>query len=220
MPGLREVAGVRGFRRHPGGRIAAARAKGALPVTAQIRLTLLVLSLGALLALLPGSALASGTKSQRLVRSKAFSTGAVSYAKRLVGVPYRYGGSTPRSGFDCSGFVSFVYRHFGIPLPRTSYGQFGTGRSVARAALRPGDLVFFDGVGHVGMYVGGGRFIHAPSSGKSVQVSSLSESWYRSRYVGARRLVAAPTRVVAAKATRLTAKQPLAAVARMLVRGE
>jgi len=189
-------------------------------VTAQIRLTLLVLSLGALLALLPGSALASGTKSQRLVRSKSFSTGAVSYAKRLVGVPYRYGGSTPRSGFDCSGLVSFVYRHFGITLPRTSYGQFGTGRSVARAALRPGDLVFFDGVGHVGMYVGGGRFIHSPSSGKRVQVSSLSESWYRSRYVGARRLVAAPTRVVAAKATRLKAKQPLAAVARRLVHGE
>jgi hypothetical protein len=188
-------------------------------VIARIRPPLLALALVLALGLLPGAALAAGTKGQRLVRSKSFSAGAVSYAKRLVGVPYRYGGSTPRSGFDCSGFVSFVYRHFGIALPRTSYGQYGVGRSVPRRALRPGDLVFFDGLGHVGMYVGAGRFIHAPSSGKRVQVSRLAESWYRSRYVGARRLVAVPVRAAAAKAGRPIPRPPFAAAARELLHG-
>jgi hypothetical protein len=113
---------------------------------------------------------------------------AVDYARRLVGVPYRYGGDSPQSGFDCSGFVRFVYRHFGLELPHSSYADFGLGRRVDRRSLRPGDLVFFDGVGHVGMYIGGGRFIHAPHTGTRVQVTSLDDPWYAGSYDGARRL--------------------------------
>jgi cell wall-associated NlpC family hydrolase len=119
---------------------------------------------------------------------------AVSYARHLVGVPYRYGGDSPRTGFDCSGFVRFVYSHFGFSLPHSSYADFELGRRVARGALRPGDLVFFDGVGHVGMYIGDGRFIHAPHTGTDVQVTSLSEQWYAASYDGARRLFPAPPR--------------------------
>jgi peptidoglycan endopeptidase LytE len=117
---------------------------------------------------------------------------AVQFARRLLGVPYRWGGDSPGGGFDCSGFVRYVYAHFGIRLPHSSYADFGLGKTVGRGALRPGDLVFFDGVGHVGMYVGGGRFIHAPHSGTSVQMTRLSEPWYRATYDGARRLVAPP----------------------------
>jgi cell wall-associated NlpC family hydrolase len=113
---------------------------------------------------------------------------AVGFAKRFLGTRYTYGGSSPRSGFDCSGLVSFVYKHFGIALPRTSYGQFGTGRRVARRWLKPGDLIFFNGLGHVGMYVGEGRFIHSPRTGTRVRIDRLAEGWYSSRYVGARRV--------------------------------
>jgi hypothetical protein len=84
--------------------------------------------------------------------------------------------------------VKFVNDHFGRALPHSSYAQFGAGRRVARGALRPGDLVFFDSVGHVGIYIGGGRFIHAPHSGLRVKIDSLGESWYSARYDGARRL--------------------------------
>jgi cell wall-associated NlpC family hydrolase len=111
----------------------------------------------------------------------------VAYARRFRGVRYSYGGTSPRSGFDCSGFVRFVYAHFGITLPHSSYGDFGQGRRISRSSLRPGDLVFFDGVGHVGIYVGNGRFIHAPHSGTRVRVEQLA-GWYGSRFVGARRI--------------------------------
>jgi cell wall-associated NlpC family hydrolase len=109
------------------------------------------------------------------------------YARHFVGVRYQWGGQSPASGFDCSGLVYFVYRHFGITLPRNSYGQFDRGRRVARAALEPGDLVFFDGAGHVGIYVGRGRFVHAPHTGTVVQVSSLAGP-YGGGYDGARRI--------------------------------
>ena len=111
----------------------------------------------------------------------------VGFAKHFLGTRYVYGGSSPGSGFDCSGFVRFVYGHFGVALPHSSYGQFDLGRRVARASLRPGDLVFFDGLGHVGLYVGNGRFIHAPHSGTRVRIETL-HGWYGSRFVGARRL--------------------------------
>jgi peptidoglycan DL-endopeptidase CwlO len=124
---------------------------------------------------------------RRLQQNLAFGKRVVGYAKKFVGVPYVYGGSSPRSGFDCSGFVRYVYAHFGVSLPRTSYAQFGDGRRVARGGLRPGDLVFFDGLGHVGLYIGNGRFIHAPHTGTRVQVQTLA-GWYSSRFSGARRL--------------------------------
>jgi peptidoglycan DL-endopeptidase CwlO len=110
----------------------------------------------------------------------------VRYAKRFLGVRYRWGGSSPRTGFDCSGFVAYVYRHFGVPLPHYTVGQFSHGRRVPRNRLRPGDVLFFDGLGHVGIYVGRGRFIHAPHSGTRVSVAPLA-GWYSARYSGARR---------------------------------
>ena len=168
-----------------------------------IRLTLLVLALAYSILLIPGNAVAHRAKTQRLQRStrtravryvsaSAFGVRAVSYAKRFLGVPYRWGGSSP-SGFDCSGLVRFVYGHFGISLPHSSYADFGLGRYVSRQGLRPGDLVFFDGLGHVGMYVGRGRFIEAPHSGARVQLSSLAA---RGDYDGARRIVSGPRRLL------------------------
>ena len=117
----------------------------------------------------------------------AFGMRVVDYARQFRGIRYSYGGSSPRTGFDCSGFVRFVYAHFGLSLAHSSYAQFDRGHRVSRWALRPGDLVFFDGLGHVGIYIGNGRFIHAPHSGTRVRVQTLA-GWYGSRFVGARRL--------------------------------
>ena len=145
----------------------------------------------ALLKPLAGRADAAGQKAtRRLASAKASLMGqrVVAYAKRFVGVPYVWGGSSPRSGFDCSGFVRYVYAHFGVSLPHSSYAQFNDGRRVARNSLRPGDLVFFDGLGHVGMYIGNGRFIHAPHTGTRVSISSLT-GWYGARFDGARRFL-------------------------------
>jgi cell wall-associated NlpC family hydrolase len=111
----------------------------------------------------------------------------VGFARHFIGTRYVYGGSSPGSGFDCSGFVRFVYAHFGVSLPHSSYAQFDLGRRIARSSLRPGDLVFFDGLGHVGMYIGNGRFIHAPHTGTRVRIETL-HGWYSSRFSGARRL--------------------------------
>jgi cell wall-associated NlpC family hydrolase len=166
-------------------------------LSTRIRLALLAvvvcLPLGAALGIRPAPLYAAPARDGQAAVAvpslhRSFGVRAVKFARHLVGVPYRYGGSSPRSGFDCSGFVSFVYRHFGILLPHSSYAQFGVGRRVPRRALRPGDLVFFDGIGHVGMYVGHGRFIHAPHSGTRVRVEAMT-GWYGARYDGARRLV-------------------------------
>lgn len=108
----------------------------------------------------------------------------VTYARRFVGTPYRWGGAGP-GGFDCSGLTSYVYAKFGVRMAHYTGAQFGAYRKVARGRLRPGDLVFFDGVGHTGIYVGKGRFIHATHSGDHVRVSRLSEGWYARRYSGA-----------------------------------
>ena len=118
----------------------------------------------------------------------------VRFARHFLGIRYSYGGTSPRSGFDCSGFTRFVYAHFGITLPHYSGAQFDLGRRVSRAGLRPGDLLFFDGLGHVGMYIGGDRFIHAPHTGTRVSIDSLS-GWYSGRYDGARRLLRVGGRV-------------------------
>jgi cell wall-associated NlpC family hydrolase len=111
-------------------------------------------------------------------------TDVVGYAMQLVGTPYQWGGASP-SGFDCSGFVNYVYAHFGKSLPHYTGAQWSSGAQVSRDQLEPGDLVFFDGLGHDGIYIGGGQFIHSPHTGDSVKVSSLDEGWYGSRYVGA-----------------------------------
>jgi cell wall-associated NlpC family hydrolase len=114
--------------------------------------------------------------------------GVVGVAMAYLGTPYVWGGGSP-GGFDCSGLVAFAYSQVGVSLPHSSYAQYSAGVPVSRDQLQPGDLVFFDGLGHVGIYIGGDQFVHAPHTGDVVKVSSMGESWYASSYVGARRIL-------------------------------
>jgi cell wall-associated NlpC family hydrolase len=107
-------------------------------------------------------------------------------AWRAVGTPYRWGGSSPRGGFDCSGLTRWVYGHVGISLPHYSIAQWRYGRRVSRRALRPGDLVFFSRLGHVGIYLGHGAVIHAPRPGARVRFERL-RGWLGASFYGARR---------------------------------
>jgi peptidoglycan DL-endopeptidase CwlO len=113
--------------------------------------------------------------------------GVVGIAMQYLGVPYVWGGASP-SGFDCSGFSMYVFAQVGVSLPHHAATQYGMGTPVSRDELQAGDLVFFNGLGHMGIYIGGGQFIHAPHSGDVVKISSLFDSWYASTWVGARRL--------------------------------
>lgn len=115
------------------------------------------------------------------------------YSLSMVGINYRWGGTSPQTGFDCSGLVSHVFRQIaGLVLPRDSYAMARIGKSIDVDDLRPGDLVFFNTMkrpfSHVGIYVGDKRFIHAPSRGKTVQVVDMTESYWAARYNGARRI--------------------------------
>jgi peptidoglycan DL-endopeptidase CwlO len=105
-----------------------------------------------------------------------------------LGTPYVWAGSAP-GGFDCSGLVMWAYAQVGVSLPHSSYAQYGFGVPVSRDQLQAGDLVFFDGLGHVGIYIGNGQFVHAPHTGDVVKISSLDESWYSATFVGARRIL-------------------------------
>jgi cell wall-associated NlpC family hydrolase len=114
---------------------------------------------------------------------------AVKVALRAVGTPYSWGGVSPSSGFDCSGLVYWAYGRLGISVPHSSYALYNVGRRVPRSRLRAGDILFFSGLGHVGIYVGRGRMVHAPQSGEDVKIVSLRGSNYGMRLVAARRLV-------------------------------
>lgn len=114
------------------------------------------------------------------------------FAMTLRDIRYRRGGSEPSTGFDCSGFVRYVYKHaLGKELPQNSASQFLTGNKIDRDEMKTGDLVFFrvkgKRVSHVGIYLGEGRFIHAPSTGKRISVSELNEGYWAKRFVGAKR---------------------------------
>jgi cell wall-associated NlpC family hydrolase len=113
--------------------------------------------------------------------------GVVGIAMRYLGIPYKWGGASPSTGFDCSGFLMYVYAQVGVSLPHNAAAQYGYGTPVDRSQLQPGDLVFFNGLGHNGMYIGNNQMIHAPRTGDVVKISSLT-GWYASTWVGARRL--------------------------------
>ena len=117
-------------------------------------------------------------------------SGVVGIAMQYLGTPYVWGGASP-SGFDCSGFVMYVFAQVGVSLPHYTVAQYNypNAVSVPRNELQPGDLVFFAGLGHVGIYVGNGQFIHAPHTGDVVRIDSLSGGWYSSEYDGAKRIL-------------------------------
>ncbi len=112
-------------------------------------------------------------------------------AERFIGIPYQWGGDTVVDGMDCSGFVRAVYNLCGINIPRTSREQFKTGNPVEKAELKDGDLLFFgsspSAINHVGIYVGDGKFVHAPKRGEDIKTTSVDESYFERRYMGARR---------------------------------
>ena len=116
------------------------------------------------------------------------------YAMSLYDTPYHSGGTSRASGFDCSGFVQYVFRNSaGLSLPRTSAEMSRLGAAVSEEGLKPGDLVFFNTLhspySHVGIYVGESRFLHAPSTGRSIMLSNMKEKYWHARYEGARRIV-------------------------------
>jgi len=145
------------------------------------KLSVFLLSLALLLAFQVGSVFAADSSSTSKLDD---------VVHKLIGIDYDYGGTTT-DGFDCSGFTRYVFKKFDIDLPHSSKEQYKTGKKVLRADLRPGDLVFFNtsgnGVSHVGIYVGDGKFAHSASRG--VAISDLDETYYAKRYIGARRVM-------------------------------
>ena len=143
-----------------------------------------------LLSLLLG---ACGSKPYRPTVKSAERQEVIAAARSMLGVPYRFGGSSPTLGFDCSGLVQYAHSQAGIEVPRTTGEQYRAALPIHRQALRPGDLVFFRThkhryVSHVGIYLGKGKFIHAPSSGKRVSIASLKDDYWRQRYTSGGRM--------------------------------
>ena len=132
-------------------------------------------------------------KEEKATTTSKSNTSVVEYAKNYLGCKYVAGGSSPTTGFDCSGFTSYVYKNFGVSLSRSSKGQINDGVAVSKDELQPGDIVVFNNsgnsaIGHVGIYIGGDSFIHAANPRQGVVITSLSSSYYSKRYVGARRV--------------------------------
>lgn len=120
--------------------------------------------------------------------------GLIAKAKTLIGLPYRFGGTSPVSGFDCSGFMQYIFKQTaGINLPRRSEDMASSGRSVSRGDLQAGDMVFFkthgSSISHVGMYIGNNQFIHSPRTGKSIEITSLGSGYWAKTFVTARRVL-------------------------------
>jgi len=134
----------------------------------------------------PGADKRVHTAKKRAKKRVSRGLSAVRIANHLTGIPYVWGGASPRTGFDCSGLVQYVYGKIGVSLPHYTVSLYQHGRSVARSRLRPGDLVFFYGLGHVGIYAGHGKYIHAPRRGTTVRWASLASN---PGYYGARRIV-------------------------------
>ncbi|MFG1944679.1 C40 family peptidase [Nonomuraea sp. NPDC048826] len=127
---------------------------------------------------------AKSRKQAKAARQKVRAHKAVAVAKKQIGDPYRYGATGPNA-FDCSGLVQFAWRKAGVKIPRVTNSQFARIRTkVSYKNLRPGDLMFFRGLGHVGMYVGKGKMIHSPSTGKTVRIEKLG-GWRKSSFAGA-----------------------------------
>lgn len=146
-----------------------------------------------LLSMLLLSACAFMKSDVRTKDSDSASNNLTSYAISLVGTRYKYGGNSPDTGFDCSGFVGHVFRHTqGIKLPRSSYDISHIGQAISTGKLRKGDLVFFNTLhhkfSHVGIYLGSDRFVHAPSSGGSVRTENMRDKYWEKHYDGARRI--------------------------------
>ena len=134
------------------------------------------------------------TKQENVSSNGTSGEAVVSYAKQYLGYRYVSGGANPSSGFDCSGFTTYVYKNFGVSLNRTSRDQIKNGVAVDKTNLQPGDIVIFNGesnktIGHVGIYIGGGDFIHASNPSDGVKITPLDSSYYGKRYVGARRVI-------------------------------
>ena len=157
---------------------------------------LLALLLGPAVALAEGSVTALvgtqvakvSTDEDNLLNNMAF------YALSLAGTPYKYGGSSPDTGFDCSGFVGHVFRQsLGIALPRSTHEIWRIGLQIGAEQLHPGDLVFYNTLrhtfSHVGIYLGDGQFVHSPSSGGGIRVENMQEDYWRKRFNGARRII-------------------------------
>lgn len=124
------------------------------------------------------------------VASSGNGSSVVATANQYIGSRYVYGGTTP-SGFDCSGFTSYVYKKYGVSLSRTAAGQYSNGVAVSKGELQPGDLVMFgkSGINHVGIYIGGGKMIHAANPSRGVTTDTINSGYYGTNYVGARRIL-------------------------------
>ena len=153
--------------------------KGAIAALREMRKSIVVIDKEVVDLIEKGKDIVKKKETAATTPSRGGSSGApastnsiVNYASRFMGVPYLWGGTTP-SGFDCSGFTSYVYAAFGYSIGRDTYAQIGSGRAVSYGELQPGDLVFTNGVNHVGIYVGGGQYIHAPRTGDRVKISPI-----------------------------------------------